>query len=335
MLKVLHKDDTLTSPFVATKDWSLSNITNIDVILMEHSGSSGLPVGVEYLSFGPNSVVTASNCDVALEQQSSDLATYRDGLNVPGLFYPDTDPQNADGTYQRMVYSQVVNMFYNTYRDPTKIWGLEQIDFDLSQTKRFIADKFKMFQIPTVVYGEKILPNSVVLYDDTTDNNYTITDDGNCNLFAGPNLFSSQQELGEFVNEFLTGSTNYCDVYDTVSIPDPPVMTITYELCVPAIDIIWNMNDWNVTSYVVEKSTDGINFSQSFNGIAFSYYDTAVSYNQMYWYQMYAVNLIGTSSYSFSSSIYTYNPNVWNVDTDTWDATGNSCSPSVWDTGSI
>lgn len=214
MLKLLHKDDTVTTPFVVTKDWNLSNVTNEDVILMEHSGSDGLPVALEYLIFLPNQAITASNtCDIALEQQTDDLVNYRSGLKLSSIFYPDTDPTNLDGTYQRVVYSQIVSMFYNNYRNPTKIWGLEQIDFDTSQTKRFLSDKFKMFEIPQLVYGEKIIPNTVIMYDTTTDNNYTIIDDGNCNLFAGTNIFSKQQELGEYVNNFITGSLNFCDYY--------------------------------------------------------------------------------------------------------------------------
>ena len=54
MLKLLHKDNTQTTPFVVTKNWGLSNVTNEDSILMEHSGSDGLPVALEYLVLLPN-----------------------------------------------------------------------------------------------------------------------------------------------------------------------------------------------------------------------------------------------------------------------------------------
>jgi len=213
MNKLLRKDDTQTTPFIVTKNWELSNVTNEDSILMEHSGSDGPPVAMEYLIFGPNSATTASGCNIALEQQSADLIAYRDGLKLSGIFYPDAEPVNLDGTYQRIVYAQVINMFYNNYRNPTKMWGIEQIDFDKSQTKRFLSDKFKMFEIPHYVYGDKMIPKSIVMYDNTTDNNYVITDDGNCNLFAGPNLFSHQQELGNYSNQYVSGSNGYCNLY--------------------------------------------------------------------------------------------------------------------------
>ena len=215
MLKSLHKNDTQTLPYIATKNWKLSNVANGDLILMEHSGSDGLPVALEYLDYTPGGPVIDYGCDIAKEQQSTDRVIPRSGLKITGIFYPELDPINPDGTFQRVVYSQTVTTFYNKYRDPTKMWGLEEIDFEKSQTKRFVADKFKLFIIPQIIFGEKVLENTVVLYDTTTDNNYTITDDGHCNLFAGTNLFSNQQEISHHQNEYELGYTNFCDGYNS------------------------------------------------------------------------------------------------------------------------
>ena len=66
MLKLLHKNDTSTTPFLVTKDWEVSNVINGDLILMEHSGSSGLPVAVEYVNFGPDFSTTGSGCNVCI-----------------------------------------------------------------------------------------------------------------------------------------------------------------------------------------------------------------------------------------------------------------------------
>ena len=54
-------------------------------------------------------------------------------------------------------------VYSNNYYNPTKIWGMEEIDFEKSQTKKFVSDKFKMFEIPRAVFGEKIIENTVVL----------------------------------------------------------------------------------------------------------------------------------------------------------------------------
>jgi hypothetical protein len=295
---------------------------------MEHSGSAGLPVALEYINYGLSASVTASGCNIALEQQELDLASFKDGLKIAGIFYPDSDPTNIDGTYQRCVYTQIAGMFYNSYRDPTKIWGTETIDFENSQTKRFIADKFKMFEIPQIVFGEKILPNTVVMYDTTTDNNYTFTDDGNCNLFAGTNLFSRQQELGQYLNFFTTGNNNSCDFYNTISPPNAPVLFISNTLYNPYLYLSWNINDWPVTNYEVERSTDGINYTmyQSVGGINFL--DTNVTSSIVYWYKIYAANLFGTSSFSNVVSSST-GMVVWDNDPDVWDHIKN-IGPTIW-----
>jgi len=211
MLKPLHKNDTQISPFVATVDWNLSNTFNNWTVLTEHSG--GLPIALEYVDYTPDTAFTNSTCNVALEQQPGDLVAFREGEKTTGLFYPDTDPANTDGTYKRMVFSQVQNMFYNNFRDPTKIWGLEYLDFENSQTKRFLSDKFDLYDVPTAVFGEKIIPSSVVIYNRSLDNDYTIQDDGKGNLFAMSNLFSHQQEVGDFTNEFVSGSSGVCNEY--------------------------------------------------------------------------------------------------------------------------
>jgi len=105
-------------------------------------------------------------------------------------------------------------MFYNTYLDPTKIWGIENIDFELSKTKRILAEQFRLFDIPRIVFGDKMTPKSITMTDNTLDNPYTVTDDGNGNMFAGTNLFSHQQELGEYGNEFIANmSSSLCDWY--------------------------------------------------------------------------------------------------------------------------
>lgn len=210
MLKELKKNDTLVTPYIATKDWQLSNTANEDIIFAEN----GNTVAIESIQYtNTNAISVNSNCFVAIENQSLDLATIREGLKISGFFYPGIDPINNDGTYKRLIYSQISNMFYNHYRDPTKIWGTEQIDFDTSQTKRYLSDLFKLLDIPTEIFGEKIVKGSVEIIDNTLDDATIITDDSFNNLFAGPNLFSKRQELGNHSNIFQTGSSGICNEY--------------------------------------------------------------------------------------------------------------------------
>ena len=217
MIKLLKQYQVQVTPFAATKDWNLNNSDNDNLLLFESTGSEdGLPIALEFLDYGDGSGYPVENalCDIALEQQTNDLATSQTGLNVKGIVNVDTEPLNDDGTYKRSIYHQVKTMFYNSYLDPSKIWGIENIDFTLSQTQRNLSDQFRLIDVPRSVYGDKIVPKSVRVYDNTLDNVYLIQDDGNGNLFAGKNLFSHQQELGEYINEFISHlSSSYCDDY--------------------------------------------------------------------------------------------------------------------------
>ena len=214
MIKLLKRYEIHTTPFEATKNWAINNIRNDNLLLYESTGSDdGLPYALEYVDYGSNIdyPVPISSCDISLEQQDADLANLESGLNIIGIFYPELDPQNIDGTYLRSVYHQVKTMFYNQYFDPTKIWGVENIDFPLSKTERRLSDEFRLLDIPRNVFGDKIIPKSVAMTDSTTDNEYLITDDGNGNLFAGTNLFSHQQEIRHHNNEFTLGYSYFCD----------------------------------------------------------------------------------------------------------------------------
>jgi hypothetical protein len=188
-----------------------------------------------------------------------------------------------------------------------------------------------MFEIPQIVFGERIIENTVVLFDTTTDNNYTIIDDGNCNLFAVTNLFSHQQELGKYLNEFITGSNDDCDYYNTLSIPDSPILAISNIIYAPYLYLTWNVNNWPVTSYILERSLDGVTYdvSQSLAGNINDFVDTAISSSVVYWYRIYASNLFGTSSFSnvvTGSSGFV----IWNNDPDYWDQ-NKILGPPIWD----
>lgn len=306
MLKTLTRDDTTTTPYLATKDWNLSNVANEDVVLAEN----GNPVAAENVDYFSTTTQFNYNCNVAIEDQALDLVRYREGLKTEGLFYPDLDPKNLDGTYKRLVYAQIRTMFYNHFRDPTKMWGTEKIDFDTSQTKKFLSDSIKLFDIPTSIMGQKILEGSVSIIDNTLDNSYLITDDGKCNLFAGTNLFSKQQVLGEFHNVFQSGSDSGCDLYFSFSPPVAPILFgnfggLTNNFVTGSLT--WTETGPPVLGFQLERSLDGINFLVDgvFNGSTFSFLDYPLSSSINYYYRINATNAIGTSSYSNIVNIFT------------------------------
>ena len=318
MLKSLHKNDTQTIPYIATKNWELSNVANEDLILMEHSGSDGFPVAIEYLDYGPTQILVSYGCNLAKEQQDLDKIIPRSGLKTTGIFYPELDLKNTDGTYQRVVYSQIATTFYNRFRDPTKMWGMEEIDFERSQTKRFIADKFKLFDIPQIVFGEKVLENTVVLYDTTTDNDYIITDDGHCNLFAGTNLFSRQQEVRHIKNEFALGFDYFCDGYNnntgspngdinlTASLWATPVLTASLYAGSQSL-VTWSYELTNNDFFLLQRSVDsGSTWPNNYllPSSSLQYVDTVVVTFGDYWYRVAATSYFGIGLFSNIGTVH-------------------------------
>lgn len=311
MIKVLKKFQVQMSPFQATKDWALNNTDNENLILFESTGSDDSePIALEYIDYdsGIGLPVTNSYCDVALETQDADRVVFREGQKVTGPFYPDTDPTNPDGTYKRSIYYQVKSSFYNDYRDFTKLLGVEKLDFELSKTKRRLEDNIKLFDIPRLVFGDKIVPNTVEIPSDTLDNDLTIVDDGNGNLFAGTNLFSKQQEIGDFYNVFVTGSNFNCAYYFITNPPPAPI-----HLTASLFNVSSSVLTWQTSSSAIEE--DGFIIERSDNIIPFVIHgivghgvltinDYMLQVGHLYTYRVYAYTTFERSGYSNTASVY-------------------------------
>ena len=202
MIKSLNRDDVQVTPFVVNKLWNPTNIEATDLILWM-SGSLSGSISHIYIDYGDGTSlpITNSYCDLALQQQSDDFVQYHRGLNITGTFFPvgnqyynsSSNPTNTDGNYMRLVYSTNKQLFYNTYNNPTQLWGVE--NFKLDTTYRILTDVMDVFTIPRIYFGEKISPYSVKIIDNQYDSNYIIVDDGNENLILSGSYFSTYQEI--------------------------------------------------------------------------------------------------------------------------------------------
>jgi hypothetical protein len=312
MIKQINQQNISTTPFVAAKSWELFNIDNPDAVALEINSASvpsypnppGTLVAVDYVYYLSGTPALSTLCSIALEQQPEDNATYEEGVSGSGRFDPFTDVQNATGTYKRLVYAQISRAFYNQYRNPIEIFGMENIDFPLSQTHRFLADDFKMFTIPQQIFGDKIQEGSVRFYDNSFDDNLTIYDDSYENLVAGNNIFSKVQEVRHIDNFLMYGSASYyCPVYTNV-IPSGSIVLIVYSgsAILEWTSPITNHDGWNL-----QKSLDGVAFN-ALTSIPFptiyAYADVDVSKGNTYWYRVQAYNSAGTSSWSNIADIY-------------------------------
>lgn len=245
MIKNFKRNDIHTTPFVATKPWVLTSFHNDDVLLIDTgsfqysiwdssfqywdtssiqwdenasaiSSIQEVPLAQEFIDYLGSGDLPILNreCNVALEQQVDDKVLYEEGQKLDGPFYVESDPKNNTGTFKRLIYSQIKNAFYNEWNDPTKMFGMENIDFQLSSTRKFLAESFRLFNVSHNYFGEKILENTVTLVDNSLDDNFRINDDGKGNILAKENLFSRVQEVGDFNNYINVSTTSsYCDTY--------------------------------------------------------------------------------------------------------------------------
>ena len=203
MIKSLNRDDVQVTPFISAKTWNLQNIEDEDFILWI-SGSESGSISHIYIDYGDGSStpITNSYCNLALQQQDSQLTVkYQRGVSGSGTYFPIdspyynpiSQPVNQDGTYMSVVYTVNKQLFYNTYDNPTQIWGLENIN--LNSNHRLLTNAMDVFSLSKNQFGEKIIPNSVMIQDDLGEIDYTIVDDGNTNLVLDGVYFSTFQQV--------------------------------------------------------------------------------------------------------------------------------------------
>ena len=215
MIKHISHQNIITTPFIAFKAWELYNNFNNDLVLLEpYSSSVLIPntyVALEYTDFSVNPPTVNSSFDIALEQQEDDLAIFEEGISGSGFFNPYTDETNRNGSFKRLVYNQTAKAFYNKYRNPLQIFGMENIDFPLSKTNKYLGNEFLLFTIPKDILGDGLVEGTIQMYDTSLDDNVVITDDSYGNLVAKENLFSKIQEVRVFGNDIQPGSVlNFC-----------------------------------------------------------------------------------------------------------------------------
>ena len=205
MIKSLNKSDVLVTPFEAQKSWEVDNLNPQDLILWSSQSNSG-PISFTYIDYIGENLITNSYCNLALQQQQDfGYVKYQRGIFNTNILYPSSsfytssspyynstlNPQNIDGTYMDVIYSEYKHLFYNDYNNFTKTFGMENADVSL--TRRTITDYMDVFTIPQQKFGEKIVPNSVKILDTNLDKLYTIVDDGNCNLIVSGGFFSTYE----------------------------------------------------------------------------------------------------------------------------------------------
>jgi hypothetical protein len=215
MIKQLKKTDVTTSPFRANKARQLFNVQNTACPILEPYSSSiyeydDETIALDYVDYVTGTPLLNRDCNIALEQQEDDVAVYEEGISGSLKPYDSgSDSYNSTGTSKLLLYNQMRRAFYNEYHNPTEIFGMENIDFPLSKTNRYLADDFRMFTIPRLIMGDRIKPGTVEFQDTAFDDSVRIQDDSNGNLIAGDYLFSKIQEVRILGNQIYQGTASY------------------------------------------------------------------------------------------------------------------------------
>lgn len=255
MIKHINHQNFLTTPFVAAKNWRLFNVDSDDLVILEPNGSTDT-VALEFVDYSTDEPFVNTECSIALEQQGNDRIVYQEGATGSGAFYPDSEPTNQDGTYKRLIHSEIKSTFYNKFNNPTQIFGMEYIDFPLGKTFRDLSDLVRIFTVPRDIFGERITENTVRLTDNSLDDNIEISDDGYQNLIARENLFSKVQEVRSFGNIIMSGTSSYGCYLDHVDTNGADQGSVSVGFLFGTITNFFNMQD--VASYSVGFGTGSL-----------------------------------------------------------------------------
>ena len=148
---------------------------------------------------------------------SSEYLTIYNGTNLTGSFSSDNDPI-TEGQYDRLVYSQINQLFYQKYTAPLNTSSLaNSIYYESASQQRpthsyFIyndsarlvenfptgaMEGIRVLAINQGIYGDKVLPNHFQL----SSSAYNITDDGYGNLYDIAITGSQQSSYSAFTNQ--------------------------------------------------------------------------------------------------------------------------------------
>lgn len=213
---------------------------------------------------------------------SSDYLTIYKGTNVTGSFSLDDDPV-TEGQYERLVYSQINQLFYQDYTasldTSSLMFTLNNYEsasqqrptssyFIYNDNKNLVTsfptgamEGIRVLAINQDIYGNKVLPNHFIL----SSSAYYVTDDGYGNLY---DTKSTKTHIGNLFYAHGLGIITNQDYQ--LMFPLPPIAKNNTEYFITTDSpktISASLNDYarsgtlNTSSLALSGSTSGINYS--------------------------------------------------------------------------
>jgi hypothetical protein len=251
---------------------------------------------------------------------SSEYLTIYNGTNLTGSFSYDDDPV-TEGQYDRLIYSQINQLFYQKYTSPLNTSSLvnsiyyesasqqrpTQSYFIYNDSARLIENfptgamqGIRVLAINQGIYGDKILPNHFQL----SSSAYNIVDDGYGNLFDSA---SSNTHIGNLFYAHGLGIITNQDYQ--MMFPLPPIAKNDYGsfLTTDTKTISVSTNDYarsgtlNTSSLALSGSTSGPGYSWATGSNGTIVLTTTVAGTYSVWYTI-GANIAGSCAVQLRSN---------------------------------
>jgi len=108
------------------------------------------------------------------------------------------------------------------------------------------------------------------------------------------------------------GASAWTTVHCTIAVPAAPAYVVLTVMSANQVNVAWNDLSSSEANFLIERSTNGVNFTQvaSVNANSTSWSDTTVSADSTYYYRVRATNVLGSSAYTPSAVTATALPSA-------------------------
>lgn len=216
MIKFFKNKDIVVTKFSVAKDQVADNIVT-ELIAGTDGTDISFPIILPAILCDNNKSGSCSgtlNSDAYLADTNfinQNVPDFEIGLNVGSgsVFYPVDDshwnstdnPVNKNGTYKRLVYNTVKNMYYNRYNNCYEIFGFDR--YNVSNANLNLSNEFSLFSFHVNQAGDTLRPNSIVINNQTGDVVGNIYDDGNNNLYLTGSHFVNSYEFNSTSRDLI------------------------------------------------------------------------------------------------------------------------------------
>lgn len=208
MIKFFKNEDVVFTKYSVSNKKTSNNIVPND-LLAGTTGNFNFPIKLDILECDHNK---SGSCDeVNVETSyflkiSNDLTQTLDfqigkKINDDVVFYDTSsiyynsfdNPINKDGSYKGQVYNTTKKMYYNDYNNSYNQFGFD--GYDTSKATLNLSNEFSSLKLKISETGNKILPKSVRINNQSGDIVADIIDDGNNNLILSGSFFINKTEI--------------------------------------------------------------------------------------------------------------------------------------------